>query len=368
MFLWDSANSLVRSLSPRAYALTAAILFGASTPLAKRLLGTVDPIVLAGLLYLGAGLGAATILAARHAFTRTAIAHRSPWLGRRGALALAGAVVSGGIAAPIVMMYGLRETPAATASLLLNFEVVATALIAAAVFGEAIGRRVWIAVGLITAAACLLGWRPNEPWGLSMGVFGIIVACALWGLDNNLTRIVSAMNPMAIVCVKGVGAGVCSLALAATLGAKLPMIRVSAVAIGLGTVSFGLSTALFIRAMRDLGAARTGALFGTAPFFGAVLSWIVFPEVPSGVVLASLPLMAAGAVLLLTESHRHPHDHAEVIHDHSHAHDDGHHDHGHEPGEVPASGLHSHSHRHEAKTHDHHHTPDLQHRHDHPHG
>lgn len=346
-------------------ALAAAILFGVSTPLAKRLLGSTSPISLAALLYLGAGLGAALILVVRAAFVRRGDAVRAPRLTRRVALALAGAILAGGVAAPIAMLYGLRATPAATASLLLNFEVVATTFIAASIFGEAVGHRAWAAVALITVAGCLLAWRPNEPWGLSAGVVGIVAACALRGLDNNLTRLVSAQDPIAIVCVKGLGAGAFSLALARLAGDHLPSVRIAAAGIALGSVSFGASIALFVRALRDLGAARTGALFGTAPFFGALLSSVVFPERPGGLVVASLPLMAAGAALLLSEAHRHAHHHPEMTHNHGHTHDDGHHDHAHEPGEVPANGYHSHRHRHRAATHDHPHSPDRDHRHAH---
>jgi len=353
-------------LVPRTHAVLAAILFGAATPLSKALLGEVHPIVLAGLLYLGAGLGAALILAVRGSFVRSEAAWtRSRWEGR-DILALTGAVLTGGVLAPIMMMYGLRATAAATASLLLNFEVVATALIATALFGEAIGRRVWVAVGLITIAGCILAWRANEPWGLSAGVLGIIGACVLWGLDNNLTRIVSAKDPLAIVCVKGLGAGAFSLVLAMVVGAGVPSLRISAAAIALGSVSFGVSIALYVRALQDLGAARTGALFGIAPFFGALLSMVIFPEVPGGLVVASLPFMAAGAALLAAETHRHSHRHPETVHEHRHTHDDGHHDHVHGPGE-PLTGMHhSHPHRHEATTHEHPHAPDLHHRHDHP--
>jgi drug/metabolite transporter (DMT)-like permease len=351
---------------PRTYAVLAAILFGAATPLSKAFLGEVHPIVLAGLLYLGAGLGTALILGARSVFVPGDAARAGRRLERRDALALVGAVLAGGVLAPIVMLYGLRATPAATASLLLNFEVVATALIATALFREALGRRVWLAVALITTAGCILAWRADEPWGISTGAVGIILACVLWGFDNNLTRIVSANDPIMIVCIKGMGAGVFSLVLGMVVGAEIPSVRVSAAAIALGSVSFGASISLYIRALRDLGAARTGALFGVAPFFGALLSMVIFSEVPGALVLASFPLMAAGAALLLVEAHRHVHRHPELVHDHRHTHDDGHHDHVHDPDEPLTGTYHSHPHRHEATTHDHPHAPDLHHRHEHP--
>jgi drug/metabolite transporter (DMT)-like permease len=350
---------------PRSYAVLAAILFGAATPLSKMLLGELHPIVLAGLLYLGAGLGAGLILTVRGTILRREVQRARRGWERRDVLVLAGAILAGGVLAPIMMMYGLRAAPAATASLMLNFEIVATALIATALFREAIGARAWLAIALVTVAGCILAWRGEEPWGMSAGVLGILGACVLWGLDNNLTRIVSAKDPIVIVCVKGLSAGAFSLTLGMVVGADLPSLGLSAAAIALGSVSFGASIALYIRALQDLGAARTGALFGIAPFFGALVSMAIFPEIPGVLVLAAFPLMAAGAALLFLEAHRHPHRHPELFHDHWHSHDDGHHEHGHESGERLIGTRHSHPHRHEATTHDHPHSPDLHHRHDH---
>ena len=347
---------------PRVEALLAALLFAASTPLAKMLLGAVKPLPLAGLLYLGAGAVGGAYLAVRRA--RSSPARGRP-LGTKEILALAGAVLAGGLIAPILMMYGLASTSAGTSSLLLNFEAVATAVIAGIVFREAIGRRVWTAIGLITAAAIMLAFRRGETWGISWGVFGILGACAFWGIDNNLTRLISDVNPMTIVSIKGWGAGSLALALALAAGEPLPSLRVALLALGLGAVSYGLSIALFVRALRQLGAARTGALFGTAPFLGALMAWAFLQESPTTSALLSVPMMLAGAWLLLTEAHAHRHHHPELYHDHSHTHDDGHHDHVHEGGGVPVGTRHSHPHRHEAMTHDHPHAPDLHHSHDH---
>src|SRR5262245_41167954 len=353
-----------RSTDVRAHleALFAGVLFGAGTPLSKLLLGVLDPLLLAGLLYLGAGIVAGLFLLVR---PRDAGSPNRHSLARTERLALAGAVLCGGVAAPIVMMYGLAVTPAGTASLLLNFEAAATTLVAAVAFHEAIGRRVWLAIALITTAACFLAWRSEAAWGVSLGATGIVAACLLWGIDNNLTRMISGRDAMTIVCVKGWGAGIFSLALSLVLGAELPGIKSWAAAIVLGSVSYGLSIALFVRALRSLGAARTGALFGVAPFVGALVAWVFLAESPSAAALASFPLMAIGAFLLLTESHRHPHHHAKMEHEHSHRHDDGHHDHAHEGPDVPAGVVHSHRHRHVAVTHDHPHAPDLHHRHRH---
>lgn len=344
-------------------ALLAALLFGASAPLAKVLLGAVEPIPLAALLYLGSGLGALGLQILRRLSAPAAKGEAR--LQRRDLPWLTGAVLAGGVVAPIVLLFSLRQTPAATASLLLNFEGVATTLIATLAFREASGRRVWSAVVSITLASILLSWNSSGQWGFSPGALGVIVACILWGVDNNLTRQISAKDPLTIVLVKGLGAGTCSLFLALGLGAPFPGLTAAVGALLLGSVSYGASIMLFILALRRLGAARTGALFGTAPFIGTVLSLALFHELPTWSFFVSLPLMAVGTALLVGEEHVHTHAHGALEHDHRHRHDDSHHDHAHVPGEIPRSGWHSHPHQHPPLTHEHPHTPDLHHRHVH---
>jgi drug/metabolite transporter (DMT)-like permease len=355
-----------RRARPAAQALLAAALFGAGVPFVKLLVAEIDPVPMAAFLYLGSGAGGAAVLLGRRLGAGTD-AHAShaplarsdlPWLG--------GAALSGGVAAPIVLLAGLRSTPSATASLLLNFETAATALLAALLFHEAVGRRVWTAVSLVVAAGVFLSWKPEDTRGVSIGALGIMAACALWGLDNNLTRKVSAKDPMAIVAIKGLTAGLFSLGLAFLVGVPIPTGRLVVVVMLLGFASYGLSIALFVQALRDLGAARTGALFGTAPFFGAALSFLLAPGVPGPAFLVSATLMVAGAVLLFGEAHAHEHQHPETVHDHRHSHDDGHHAHAHAPWEVEPGGYHAHAHRHEATSHAHPHAPDLHHGHDHP--
>ncbi|MGE5576013.1 MAG: DMT family transporter, partial [Syntrophothermus sp.] len=286
---------------PIIQALIAAALFGASAPFAKLLLGAIEPVPLAAFLYLGSGLGVMLVRWARHVDGRLASTEAQmergdlPWL--------AGAVLAGGVAAPILLMFSLRNTPAATAALLLNFEGVATTLIAALLFNEAIGRRVWLAILFVTAASVLLSWNIGGEWGISLGAGGVLGACALWGLDNNFTRNVSAKDPLAIVSVKGIGAGIFSMLLALVLHNPFPGLRSVLGAMLLGSVSYGLSIVLFILAMRSLGAARTSALYGTAPFAGALLSFVIFREAPGALFFAALPLMIAGAALLLGERH-----------------------------------------------------------------
>ncbi|HDQ73911.1 MAG TPA: DMT family transporter [Chloroflexi bacterium] len=352
-----------RNLSrPVLEAIAAAVLFGASAPLAKILLDDVEPIPLAAFLYLGSGLGLMLFRGVHrrlaHVDDREAKIRRSdlPWL--------IGAIFAGGIAAPIILMFGLRATPASTASLLLNFEGVATTLIAGLAFREALGRRTWWAVALITLAGILLSWETGE-WGISPGMLGVLGACILWGIDNNFTRNISAKDPVAIVTVKGVASGAFSLTLALALGNSLPDFPTVLGAMALGSLCYGLSIVLFVRAMRSLGAARTGALFGTAPFVGAALSFPLCGEAVSIKFLMVLPLTVTGVALLTNEEHDHLHHHKPVDHEHRHRHDDEHHIHRHtKPGWNPAL-IHVHSHIHEQIEHLHPHTPDIHHRHTH---
>ena len=346
-------------------ALLAAALFGASAPLSKLLLGEMQPIPLAALLYLGSGAGMLAYRLFQHRSAQGSALEAGvsrtdmPWL--------AGAVLAGGVAGPIVLLFSLRVTPAATASLLLNFEGVATTLIAALAFKEAIGRRVWGAIGCVTLASILLSWQTGSEWGMriSVGAVGIVCACVLWGVDNNFTRNVSSKDPTAIVTIKGLAAGSFSLLLTALLGQPLPGAGAVLGGLLLGTVSYGLSIMLFVHAMRGLGAARTSALFGAAPFVGAVLSFVLFRESLGLVALIALPLMIVGTALLIGEDHGHPHTHDQLIHEHRHTHEDGHHAHMHESETAVQAGPHSHPHQHIPLIHSHQHLPDIHHRHGH---
>ncbi len=349
-----------RSLYPVAKALAAALLFGASAPISKALLGDVEPIPLAAFLYLGSGISALLLLwlqRPKDDVAKEASISRAdlPWL--------VGAVFFGGVAAPILLMFSLRETPAASAALLLNFESIATTAIAWAVFHEAVGRRAWGGVLLITLSSIVLSWQPDDQWGLSLGALGIIAACTLWGVDNNLTRKISAKNPLSIVMIKGLGAGSCSLVLAFVAGQAMPAPFHAISAMLLGSLSYGLSITLFILALRDLGAARTSALFSTSPFIGSLLAFLIFREAPTVQFILAFVIMCGGTWLLAKEKHCHRHYHPPLEHDHRHRHDDGHHTHTHLPDEVPPDGTHSHPHVHEAMEHTHSHTPDIHHQH-----
>lgn len=339
------------------HAIAAAFLFGLSTPLAKLLLGGVDPIVLAGLLYLGAGVsqGLALLLAGGEGEERLEPAD-IPWLGA--------AILAGGVAGPILLLFGLRQTPAATASLLLNFEVVATGLVAAAVFREAVGRRTWLAIALVTVGGALLTLETAQGWGISIGGVLILAACVAWGLDNNFTGRISLKDPRRIVFYKGTAAGAFSVLLGLALGRPLPGGGAAAWAVGLGAVSYGLSIAFFVRSLRAVGAARTSAVFATGPLVGTAVSLLIFREPPSALFYAALPLMVAAVAVLGSESHAHEHTHERLSHAHRHRHDDGHHAHDHR-GEDDPEPVHAHPHEHPPLTHSHPHRPDPHHRHAH---
>ncbi len=338
-------------------ALLAALFFGASAPILKLLLGDIDPIFLAAFLYLGSGTGLALIKGIQKLRNRNQqveakiIRADLPWL--------AGAIISGGIAAPIVLMLSLDHTPASTASLLLNFEGVATTLIAMLVFKEAISRRAWSAILIITLASIFLTANFTSGFGLSFGALGIVLACVLWGVDNNFTRNISGKDPLVIVAWKGIIAGVFSFILASSLGNKFPAIVTILETMLVGWICYGLSTILFIRSMRGLGAARTSALYGTAPLAGVVLSIFMFREIPSALFIVAGLLMLGGAYLLVNEVHTHQHLHPLINHDHAHSHADADHAHDSTPG------IHSHAHEHAVAEHGHDHTPDIHHRHGH---
>jgi drug/metabolite transporter (DMT)-like permease len=274
---------------------------------------------------------------------------------------LAGAIISGGILAPIILMISLQNTPASTASLLLNFEGVGTTLIALLFFKEAISRRAWTAILVITLASIFLSANFEGGFGLSLGALGIILACVLWGVDNNFTRNISGKDPLAIVAWKGLVAGTFSFFLALFLGNTLPSVPTILYTLLLGFVSYGLSTMLFIRSMRGLGAARTSALYGTAPLAGVLLSIVIFGEFPSFTFIIAAILMIGGALLLVNEHHSHTHRHTALIHEHSHSHEDP--SHGHD--DANADEAHSHEHEHPAEEHEHDHMPDIHHRHGH---
>lgn len=342
------------------FGLLAALLFGLSTPLAKILTGDVDPVLLAGLLYLGSGIG----LSAWWIFKRRRQPQKHRALKRAELPWLAGAVVCGGILSPALLMVGLSLTMASTASLLLNLEGVLTALLAWVFWKENCDRRVVAGMFAITCGGILLSVAGQTGFAMSWGSLLICLACLGWAVDNNLTRHISAADATEIALIKGLVAGVVNLSIAlAILGAKLPSLATIGSAMTIGFLGYGVSLALFVLALRHLGTARTGAYFSMAPFVGALVSVLVLKEPLTLELTAASLLMGLGLWLHLTEKHEHPHHHKLMVHEHEHVHDE-HHQHEHSPADPPGE-PHSHAHTHKPMSHSHPHFPDLHHRHDH---
>lgn len=351
----------IRKLPPAYLALAAAALFGASTPASKLLVGTVQPQLLAGLLYLGSGFGLTIyIVIVRKIFgggNETAVKEADyKWLGV--------AILFGGIAAPLLLMFGLMKTAGAAASLLLNLEGVFTALLAWFVFKENFDRRVMLGMLSIVTGGLLLSFSPGTTFVISLSSLAIIGACLCWGLDNNFTRNVSASDAIQIAAIKGLVAGVVNCTLALLLGSKWPSPGLLLIAGLTGFLGYGVSLSLYIKSLRYLGTARSGAYFSTAPFAGALLSvYFLHEPITVNLSVAGL-LMALGVWLHLTEKHEHEHFHPGEKHEHIHTHDE-HHAHEHIPEDLIGE-PHSHLHVHHETTHTHPHFPDIDHRHDHP--
>jgi len=344
------------------FALAAAALFGVSAPLAKLLVAGMPPLLLAGLLYLGSGVYLALLRGWRRFNRDSAAPPGETALAGRDYAWLAAAILCGGMLAPVLLVWGLTGLAAASASLLLSSESVLTALIAALLFREAVGPRIWLAAALLCAASLALAYDPREGASLSLHALAILAACALWGLDNNLTRQISSADPVAIAMAKGLSAGSVNCALALALGATLPGPGPLAASLALGAASYGVSLVLYILALRHLGSARTGAHFSTAPFFGAVFAVAVLGEPVTITLAVALALTIVATWLVLTEKHAHQHVHAYLEHAHRHARDT-HHQHAHDGSEGPEP--HAHLHVHPPLTHTHPHLPDLHHRHGH---
>lgn len=323
----------------------------------------MPPLLLAGLLYLGSGLGLSLLMAARGVRKGASVATDTflqisrldlPWL--------LGAIVFGGVIGPALLMFGLARTGAASASLLLNLEGVLTAVLAWFVFKESAGLRIVLGIMAIVSGGVLLSWKSGDG-AFSAGALLVVAACLCWAIDNNLTRRVSTNDAMLVACLKGLLAGSCNVALAITFGAPLPASSSLGWSLLIGFFSYGLSLTLFVVALRTLGTARTAAYFSVAPLFGVILSLLIWPEIPGLPFWSAGALMGLGVWLHLTERHEHEHVHEALVHSHRHRHDE-HHRHQHDfPwfGEEP----HAHLHRHEVLRHKHPHYPDVHHRHPH---
>ena len=347
--------------TPFIFIIISASLFGISTPLAKLLVKNIPPVALAGLFYLGAFAGLSLYSIARR--KRLIDPDKKVVsLEKKDFFWLAGAVLTGGIIGPISLMMGLTLVSGFSASLLLNLEGLATVIIAVFIFKENAGKRLWLALVCMTIAGLFLTWDPGQGKFSLVGPLLILLAMVCWGIDNNLTRNISDKDPIQITRIKGLVAGTISLSLALILGMKILLDLKIALALLLGSFSYGISLVFFIKALEKLGSSRAGAFFSFAPFIGTIASLIILREWVGWVMFPAAGFMIIGVWLIISERHSHLHLHKAITHTHSHKHSDRHHLHEH-------SGTffepHTHEHTHFELSHIHVHWPDTHHRHGH---
>lgn len=339
------------------YAILAAILFGINAPFAKLLLAKITPTLLASLLYFGAGFGMSLIYLIQKAFKIKK--EESPLTKKQLPYTIMMVLLD--ILAPILLMIGLNKTTSANASLLNNFEIVATSIIALFIFKEKISKKLWVAIILITISTIILSIEDVGSFSFSIGSLFVILACICWGIENNCTRVLSSQDPLQIVIIKGLGAGLGAFIVSCLLGFKNVEFIYLILGLILGFVSYGLSIFFYVYSQRYLGASKTSAFYAFAPFIGAGISLLVFQQIPNLFFIVALLIMLVGAFLGSTDYHKHLHTHEAITHEHVHSHDDGHHNHVHSE-EVKE---HSHVHTHEVITHNHIHMNDLHHSHSH---
>lgn len=339
-------------------ALVAATFFGASTPLAKQLVGSISPLILAGLLYLGSGIG---LIGIRLIKDR---GWYSSGLLKTEQLYFWAAIAFGGVLAPTLLMIGLVQSSASTTSLLLNLEAVLTAVFAWIFFKESTDRRIILGMLFIVAGGVLLTWSNQLTGKNGLSSLAIIGACVCWALDNNLTRHISSADAFFIAGSKGLVAGITNISLGLLLGDVFPTIFKVIYALSIGFLGYGVSLVLFVFALRGLGTARTGAYFSIAPFIGAAIAILFFHEPTSILFWIATLLLSIGVWIHLTEKHNHTHIHERLFHSHYHRHDEQHHQHEHDV-HWDSKKPHKHPHQHEEIEHSHHHYPDIHHRHKH---
>jgi len=333
----------------------AAVCYGISAPVTKLLLREIPPVLMAALLYLGAGIGMSAINLLRGAKIKEAKITKKELPYTIGMIVL-------DIAAALFLVLGLTMTTSATASLINNFEIAATAIIALVAFKEAVGRRMWVAIAFITVASMVLSIEDYDNLSISMGAIFVLLACICWGMENNCTRMLSLKDPLQIVIIKGFGSGIGSLAIATALSESSNNLIYILFSLLLGFASYGLSVYFYICAQRQLGAARTSVYYALAPFVGVGLSLLFFGQQFAMPFWIALLIMIVGTYFAVSENHDHQHTHEMLEHEHRHDHGDAHHDHTHE---APVVREHSHKHVHEQMAHTHRHTPDLHHIHTH---
>jgi drug/metabolite transporter (DMT)-like permease len=351
---------------PLIYAFLTAIFFGSCAPVTKYLITDTDPLILASLFYLGSGGGMVFLTSIRYIIKKTS--SKDSKITVKDFPYLIGMSFFGGILAPVTLIYSMESTSAGTGALLLNFEPVATALIATFIFGESLGKRIWISMALITISCLLLSYKSSYLFGFSLGAIGVLMACIFWGIDNNISRVVSGRDPYTCIMVKGLLAGIITGIMAIFIGEKIPALFEIPLYLIIGFFSYGgLASVFFLMALRSLGTARTGLFLALSPFFGVFFSLILFKDSINYVFPIAFFIMLIGLYLLVTEKHTHIHTHPPTVHDHRHSHNDLHHDHLHSPNmpQLSKSGEHCHLHAHQFITHNHSHKPDLHHQHEH---
>lgn len=354
----DLNNSNKKRTGDIVFAVLAAALYGLSTPFSKLLLAKLSPTFMAAMLYLGAGIGMLFISIYRRAAKKKMAEAK---ITKAEFPFVVGTIVLD-IAAPIFLMIGLALTTSANASLLGNFEIVATAIVALAIFGESIGKKMWVAIGLVTLASIILSIKDLGGFKFSAGSLLVLLACVCWGFENNFTRKISIKDPLQIVIIKGIASGIGTLIVCVVLGQVTWQIDYIIYAAMLGFVAYGLSIYFYIKAQRQLGAARTSAYYAIAPFVGVAISFILLNEPITWSFVVALIVMIAGVYLAVKEKHKHLHIHEAVTHEHAHSHDELHHNHEHIEKQA---GEHNLLHTHQRLEHKHEHNPDTHHRHKH---
>ncbi len=336
-------------------ALLSALFFGAATPISKPLLDHLTGYQLAGLLYLGAAIGVALLVIRERQF-------KPPWrMDAKNRLRLLGAVFFGGIIGPLALLAGLRLASAASVSMWLNLEMVATAVLGHLIFKDHLTPRSWLAAGGILLAALILAAGEGAA-GLLAGLL-VALACLCWGMDNHLTALIDGITPAQSTLWKGLAAGTTNLIIGLALAPLTAPVGSVFGGLGVGVVSYGLSIVLYISSAQQLGATRSQLIFSSAPFWGVLLSVVLLGEAFTWQHGLAAGLFVLSIALLFQEQHAHVHAHWEQEHEHRHAHSDGHHTHTHAGEAVPE--WHSHPHLHTAQTHAHSHWPALHHRHTH---
>jgi len=336
-------------------AFLSAALFGAATPLSKALLPYFNAFELAGLLYIGAALGAASVAFGKQNQTK-------PWrMDSRNIMRLSGAILFGGVLAPILLLLGLKAASAASVSLWLPLELVATAVLGRLLFKDHLGRLGWLGMAGVVVASVLLSSGEGTS-GIAAGLL-ILLACVCWGFDNNFTALIDGITPAQSTFWKGLAAGLTNLAIGLVIYGFNATTATLAGALGVGALSYGASIVLYITAAQNIGATRGQIFFASSPFFGVALSTAILHETISSLQALAAAILILSLILVFMDRHEHSHTHEELEHEHSHRHDDGHHRHEHPLGAE--TGRHSHRHRHEPVVHAHPHWPDLHHRHGH---